>query len=74
MAPATTNPLRAARLAKGWTREELAFRAGVSHRTVVRLEQGQEARGEARLSTLKRLATALELDQVELGRELQEAA
>jgi transcriptional regulator with XRE-family HTH domain len=51
------------RLARGWTVEELAHQAGVSTKTVSRL---QNAHSEPRQSTVRRIAEALEVDPAEL--------
>jgi len=48
------------RLRRGWTREELARKAGVSRTTLFYLERGGTQ--HPRLSTLKRLAETLDLD------------
>ena len=52
------------RLRRGWTREELARKAGLSRTTLFYLERGGTQ--QPRLSTLKRLAETLELDFQEL--------
>jgi transcriptional regulator with XRE-family HTH domain len=49
--------LRAARERRGWTREALAYHAGVSWSAVVQIESGR--RQDIRLSSLSALATAL---------------
>ena len=54
-----TSPLRHARLAAGMSPEELAFRAGVSMRTIERIENGE---AEPRRATRKVIADALGLD------------
>jgi len=48
------------RLRRGWTREELARKAGVSRTTLFYLERGGTQ--HPRLSTIKRLAETLDLD------------
>jgi transcriptional regulator with XRE-family HTH domain len=50
--------VRAARLAHGWTQEELAHRTGLAPVQVSRIERGVR---EVRLTTLLRLVSALEL-------------
>lgn len=57
-------PLRAAREAKGMTREELAFRAHVSAKTIERLENERTARPHR--VTGHAIATVLKCDPVEL--------
>ena len=52
------------RLAAGMSREELAFRAGVSLRAIERIEAGGVA---PRRATLKVLADALGVDPTEFG-------
>ena len=52
--PAT--PLEKCRLAKGWNREELSAAAGVSFRTIYRIEK---RKGTPRRATVFVLATAL---------------
>ena len=54
--------LRAIREKKLLTREELAALAGLSYQGIVRLELG----GSARITTVRKLASALEVDAVEL--------
>jgi transcriptional regulator with XRE-family HTH domain len=51
--------LREVRLSKLLTQEEVARRAGLSEATVNRLETGAT---EARISTVRKLAAALEVD------------
>ena len=51
--------IREARLARGWTHEELARRMGVNWRTVQRWQKGRLPRVE----TLQRLATVLDVPQ-----------
>ena len=55
--------IRAARLARGWTQEELAHRTGLASVQISRIERG---RREVRLSTLVRLVDALEASPSEL--------
>jgi transcriptional regulator with XRE-family HTH domain len=50
--------VRAARLARGWTQEDLAEKIGLAPVQVSRIERG---RREVRLTTLLRLLRALEL-------------
>lgn len=57
-----TIPLRAWRERKLITQRELAKRAGVGLATIVRIEHGEAAR----ISTLRKLAAALELSAEEL--------
>ncbi|OAN49108.1 hypothetical protein A6A04_03025 [Paramagnetospirillum marisnigri] len=53
----TADRIRSLRLDRAWSQEQLAEIAGLSARTVQRIEQGQTAS----LETLKALAAALEL-------------
>lgn len=55
--------LRAARVGKVWSQQDLADRAGTTEATVNRLEQGKQ---RARFVTIRKLATALEVDPVTL--------
>jgi transcriptional regulator with XRE-family HTH domain len=55
--------VRAARLAHGWSQEELAHRADLAPVQISRIERGVR---EVRLTTLVRLITALELPPAEL--------
>jgi len=55
--------VRAARIARGWTQEELAHRTGLATVQVSRIERG---RREVRLTTLLRLVDALDLAPNEL--------
>lgn len=55
--------VRKARLAKGWTQEDLAARSGLASVQVSRIERGVR---EVRLTTLTRLLVALEVDPNEL--------
>jgi transcriptional regulator with XRE-family HTH domain len=50
--------VRAARLGRGWTQEDLAHATGLATVQVSRIERGVR---EIRLTTLLRLVTALEL-------------
>lgn len=52
-----TYRIRQLRLEKGWSQEQLASIAGLSTRTVQRLENGEQAS----LETLSAIAAALEL-------------
>ena len=56
--------LFAARGALNMSQEDLAGAAGVSRATINQLEQGSSAKGDPRLSTVVRLAAALELSPV----------
>ena len=49
--------IRSLREARGWTRMELATRAGVGYWTVVKYEQGRSQKPE--YNTLRRIADAL---------------
>jgi transcriptional regulator with XRE-family HTH domain len=51
--------LRAAREHRGWTREALAYRSGISWSAIAQIESGR--RPDPRLSTLRALAAALEM-------------
>ncbi len=51
--------LREARLAKFWTMKQLAQEAGVALSTIYYLETGRKA---AHLSTMQKIATALEVE------------
>ena len=64
-----TSPLRAAREAAGMSPEELAFRAGVSLRTIERIEREGVS---PRRATVTVLAMALGIDPHEI--QAQEAA
>jgi transcriptional regulator with XRE-family HTH domain len=55
--------LRAWRLRKVITQEELAQRSGVAEATISRIESGIQ---EARISTIRKLAAALGIDPQEL--------
>lgn len=52
--------VRGYRLAKGWTQEELALRAGVSRRWVITLEKGQVSGAE--LSKVLRVLSVLSVE------------
>ena len=52
--------VRAARLARGWTQQQLARRAGLSQGGVSQIERGRRPTPHRR--TLARLAEALDLD------------
>jgi transcriptional regulator with XRE-family HTH domain len=55
--------VRAAREARGWTQEDLAYEASLASVQVSRIERG---RREIRLSTFLKLVRALDLDPNEL--------
>jgi transcriptional regulator with XRE-family HTH domain len=55
--------VRAARLARGWTQEDLAHKTGLASVQVSRIERG---RREIRLTTYLRLVRALDLAPAEL--------
>jgi transcriptional regulator with XRE-family HTH domain len=55
--------VRAARLARGWTQEDLAGHSGLAPVQVSRVERGKR---EIRLTTLIRLLDALDAPPVEL--------
>ncbi len=55
--------MRRARLARGWTQEELAHQTGLASVQISRIERGVR---EVRLTTLLRLLQALELSPDEL--------
>ena len=50
------------RRARGWTVEDLAHHAGVSPKTISRL---QNAKGDPRRSTVRKIAAALDVDPAE---------
>jgi transcriptional regulator with XRE-family HTH domain len=56
--------LQDARLAKFWSRDELAKASGIHRDHIGRLERGYE--GESRPPTIRKLAEALEVDPAEL--------
>jgi len=56
--------LQDARLAKFWSRDELANASGIHRDHIGRLERGYE--GESRPPTIRKLAEALEVDPHEL--------
>jgi transcriptional regulator with XRE-family HTH domain len=56
--------LQDARLAKFWSRDELAKASGINRDHIGRLERGYE--GESRPPTIRKLAEALEVDPREL--------
>jgi transcriptional regulator with XRE-family HTH domain len=56
--------LQAARLAKFWSRDELAKASGIHRDHIGRLERGYE--GESRPPTIRKLAQALGVDPAEL--------
>jgi transcriptional regulator with XRE-family HTH domain len=55
--------VRSARLARGWTQEDLAEKTGLASDQLSRIERGKR---EVRLTTLVRLVRALELTPTEL--------
>ncbi|WP_038034039.1 2TM domain-containing protein [Thermopetrobacter sp. TC1] len=61
------NIIRALRLEKGWSQEDLAAASGISVRTIQRLENG----GRASLETLKCLAAVFESELSELRENMQ---
>ena len=58
------NKLRELRLAKFWSRDELAEKSGVHRDHIGRLERGEG--GNSRPPTIRRLAEALGVDPTEL--------
>jgi transcriptional regulator with XRE-family HTH domain len=66
-AAAIAQSLRAARAARGWSREALAYHAGISWSAIAQIESGR--RKNIRLSTLSSLAAALgiSMDQLMTG-------
>jgi len=56
--------LQDARLAKFWSRDELANASGIHRDHIGRLERGYE--GESRPPTIRKLAEALDVDPAEL--------
>jgi transcriptional regulator with XRE-family HTH domain len=56
--------LQDARLAKFWSRDELANESGIHRDHIGRLERGYE--GESRPPTVRKLAAALDVDPREL--------
>jgi len=58
--------IRSLRTARGWTQEELGARAEVDFRTIGGVERGERAPS---LSSLQRIAEALEVDMAELVRQ-----
>jgi transcriptional regulator with XRE-family HTH domain len=65
------HPLTRARLAKGLSREGLAFKSGMSLRAIERLEKGEHL---PRRATAHVISSALDCDPVELWPELELAA
>lgn len=61
---AVARTMKAVRLRRGWTQQELAFRSGLSVSLVGRIEQG--GRLDLRLSTVDALADALGIHPAEL--------
>ena len=57
--------VRTARLAKGWTQEELSAQSGLAVVQVSRIERGVR---EVRLTTILRLVRALEIEPNDLFR------
>ena len=55
--------IRRRRLAKGWTRRQLASSAGLSRSAIVQLESGEQS---ARFASVEAIARALEIPTVEL--------
>ena len=55
--------VRTARLARGWTQEDLAYKTGLATVQVSRIERG---RREVRLTTFIRLVNALGVDPADL--------
>ena len=55
------NRIRAARQALGWTQNDLAFRAGVSSRTIHAIEQGRPCRQATKRKILTALGVPWEL-------------
>ena len=60
--------VRAARLARGWTQEQLAHESGLATVQISRIERG---RREVRITTLLRLGRALGVSADQLLRGLQ---
>ncbi len=61
------NNVRAARLARGWTQEELAHRTGHASVQISRIERGKR---EIRLLTLLRLIRAFDISADDVLRDL----
>jgi len=55
--------VRAARLARGWTQEQLAHQTGLASVQISRIERGKR---EVRITTLLRLVKALDVTPEEL--------
>jgi transcriptional regulator with XRE-family HTH domain len=55
------NRIRAARQAHGWTQNDLAFRAGVSSRTIHAIEQGRPCRQATKRKILHTLGVPWDL-------------
>lgn len=53
MSPVDASEIERRRKEAGWTQAELARRAGVSRRTVIRIERGQREPHRATLAVLK---------------------
>ncbi len=58
--------LRAARVGKAWSQQDLADRAGTTEATVNRLEQGKQ---RARFVTIRKLAEALGIEPIDVMTE-----
>lgn len=61
------NPIKAKRLAKGWTQTELALKSGVPQPTISQIEKG--TRKYPTHKNIKRIAKALEVGIEELDGE-----
>ena len=61
------NPIRAKRLAKGWTQTTLAQKSGVPQPTISQIEKGN--RRYPTYENIKKIAKALEVDIKELDEE-----
>lgn len=64
MGSSSPHPVRVAREAQGLTQEDVAYRAGVSLKTLQLIERGQ---GNPRRSTLKLICLALGLEPDEVA-------
>ncbi len=62
--------IRRARRAIGWSQRDLAHRAGIGQSHVLRVEQGTDIR----LSTLQKLADALDADFIMVPRQVSHLA
>lgn len=65
------NPIKAKRLAKGWTQTELAQKSGVPQPTISQIEKG--TRKYPTHKSIKRIAKALEVDIEELDGDSEAA-